>query len=309
MLFYVHGQDRPGVQAEMEVLAEAHWSYMDRFADRLILRGPMLSGDGAEHTGSVHVVDLADRVSAERFATEEPYWQAGLYWDITVARAVVLHHCEPAEELFAASALVTGQWPARPCDLPLSGADPDGQVSFVALLVDDDQSCTTGIVAVAEALPGEAAGIVQPLADRLGGEPVALTAQRWTRGGRPAELPGGQFREVRCEPGNRDRGLLPRDHVPDRDRARLLLGVAVDHRPPGPGIVGPLELAAELARVTEVDAGPQAGLPGGRGEAESACGVPIVHDRHRYVEPCVPGLRPRQHQQDPLQAERASGGG
>ena len=184
MPFYVYGQDRPGAQAEMEALAEAHWSYLDRFAGQLILRGPTLSDDGDEHTGSVHVVDLDGRASAERFATEEPYWQAGLYRDITVARAVVLHHCEPAEGPPAASALVTGQWPARPSDLPLPGADSDGRLAFVALLVDDGQSCTTGIVSVAGALPGEAARIVQPFADQLGGEPVALTAQRWTRGGR-----------------------------------------------------------------------------------------------------------------------------
>jgi uncharacterized protein len=143
-----------------------------------------LSGDGAEHTGSVHVVDLADRASAERFATEEPYWQAGLYRQVRVARAVVMHHCEPAEGLPAEGALVTGQWPARPSDLPLSGVDPDGRLSFVALLVDDDQSRATGIVSVVRALPGEAASIVQPLADQLTGGPVALTARRWTRGGR-----------------------------------------------------------------------------------------------------------------------------
>jgi len=184
MLFFVYGQDRPGAQAEMEALAEAHWSYMDQFAGRLLLRGPTLSDDGAEHTGSVHVVDMDDRAGAERFATEEPYWQAGLYHEVTVARAVVLHHCEPAEGLPAASALVTGQWPAQPSDLPLSGVDPDGRLAFVALLVDDDQSRTTGIVSVTGALPGEAARIVQPLADQLGGGPVALTAQRWTRGGR-----------------------------------------------------------------------------------------------------------------------------
>jgi YCII-related domain len=52
----------------MEALAEVHWSYMDQFADRLILRGPTLSDDGTEHTGSVHVVDLGDRAGAERFA-------------------------------------------------------------------------------------------------------------------------------------------------------------------------------------------------------------------------------------------------
>jgi uncharacterized protein YciI len=184
MPFYVYGQDRPGAQTEMEALAEAHWSYMDRFAGRLILRGPTLSGDGAEHTGSVHVVDMDDRACAERFATEEPYWRAGLYRDITVVRAVVLHHCEPAEGPPAASALVTGRWPVRPSDPPLSGIDPDGRVSFAAVLTGDGQSCTTGIVVVVRALPDEAAGIVQPLADQFGGEPVALTAQRWTRGGR-----------------------------------------------------------------------------------------------------------------------------
>jgi uncharacterized protein YciI len=173
----------------MEALAEAHWSYMDRFADRLLLRGPTLSGDGAEHTGSVHVVDLADRASAERFATEEPYWQAGLYRQVTVARTVVLHHLEPTEgERGSRSpdALITGHWPARPRDASphLPGGDPDSRLAFVALLVDDDQSHSTGIVSVAGALPDEAARIVQPLADQLAGEPVTLTAQRWARGGR-----------------------------------------------------------------------------------------------------------------------------
>jgi uncharacterized protein YciI len=192
MPFHVYGQDRPGAGAEMEALAEAHWSYMDRFADRLILRGPTLSDDGNEHTGSVHVVDLADRASAERFAAEEPYRQAGLYRRVTVARTVVLHHRQPAGGLPAAGApdaLVTGQWSAQPrrdrgpgLRLPVAG--PDSRVSFVAVLTGDDQSCTTGIVAVVRALPDKAASTVQPLADQLGGGPVALTAQRWTRGGR-----------------------------------------------------------------------------------------------------------------------------
>jgi uncharacterized protein len=192
MPFYVYGQDRPGALAEMEALAEVHWSYMDQFAGRLILRGPTLSGDGNEHTGSVHVVGLADRASAERFAAEEPYARAGLYQRITVARAVVLHNREPAGGLPAVGApdaLVTGQWPAQPRrdrgpGLRLPAAGPGSRVSYVAVLTGDDQSCTTGIVVVVRALPDEAASTVQPFADQLGGGPVALTAQRWTPGGR-----------------------------------------------------------------------------------------------------------------------------
>ena len=191
MPFYVHAQDRPEVETEMIDLAEAHWSYMDRFADRLVLRGPTLSEDGVHHTGSVHVVDLAGRPGAERFATEEPYWRAGLYRDVTAVRAVVLLDREPAGSPTSEvpHALVTGRWPGRPRDAAdpdprAQGADPDGRLSFVALLVDDDRSHTTGIVSVLRALPDEAPRILQPFADRLAGGPVALTAQRWSRGGR-----------------------------------------------------------------------------------------------------------------------------
>ncbi|MFD4142580.1 YciI family protein [Streptomyces sp. NPDC058572] len=195
MPFYVHAQDRPGIATELLDLAEAHWSYMDRFDDRLILRGPTLSDDGTEHTGSVHVVDLDDRAGAERFATEEPYWLAGLYGHLTTARTVVLLQREPTGSPLTsepdALTLITGQWTPEPRNADdtgetgqLPGVGPDSRLSFVAVLVDDNQSRTTGIVSVVQALPDEALKTVQPLADRLAGEPVALTAQRWCRGGR-----------------------------------------------------------------------------------------------------------------------------
>jgi uncharacterized protein YciI len=192
MPFYIYGQDRPGAGAEMAGLTETHWSYMDAFAGRLILRGPTLSSDGEEHTGSVHVVDLADRASAERFATEEPFWLAGLYQQVTAVRTVVLLHREPAKgppTPEVPSTLVTGHWPPQLSNAGdtgprLAGAGPDSRVSFLAVLVDDDQSHTTGIVSTVRALPGQALNIVQPLADQFAGQPVALTAQRWQRGGR-----------------------------------------------------------------------------------------------------------------------------
>lgn len=193
MPFYVHGQDRQGVKADMLDLAEAHWSYMDRFADRLILRGPTLSDDGVEHTGSIHVIDVADRVSAERFATEEPYWLAGLYRRVTTVRAVVLLlRREPTEgspTVRAPHALITGEWPRKPRNTRHTeegrlGMDLDSRVRFVAVLVDDNQSHSTGIVSVVRALPAQAAGIIGPSVAQLTGEHVTLTAQRWQRGGR-----------------------------------------------------------------------------------------------------------------------------
>ena len=188
MPFFVYGQDRPGAGPGLTSLTEAHWSYMDRFAG-LILRGPTLSADGAEHTGSVHVVDLDDRAAADRFATEEPFWRAGLYSALTVARAVILLRREPpgAAVPQEPQALVTGTWPARARGAArpaLPGGEPDSRVSFLAVLTSDDQSAVTGIAAVAAARPAAALSIIQPLADQLTGAPAPLAARRWTFGGR-----------------------------------------------------------------------------------------------------------------------------
>ncbi|MEV6103546.1 YciI family protein [Streptomyces sp. NPDC051940] len=192
MPYYVHAQDKPGVGERLMELAEEHWSYMDRFADGLILRGPTLSEDGEEHTGSVHVVDLDDRAAAERFAAEEPYWSAGLYEDVTADRTVVLLDRPSASDPLAAGlplALVIARWPAKDRgadDLEPQSSDitMDGRMRFVAVLVDDDEARTTGVVAVVTTVPEDAHRVVRPLADRLAGEPTTLTAQRWTRGGR-----------------------------------------------------------------------------------------------------------------------------
>ncbi|MFD3688828.1 YciI family protein [Nocardiopsis sp. NPDC058631] len=192
MLFHVHAEDRPGLGTEMFDLAEEHWSYMDRFDARLVLRGPTLSDDGEEHTGSIHVVEAPDRAAAERFATEEPYWSAGLYAGVTAVRAVVLFDRGPESDPDAAEAphtLITGEWAPRPhsgggSDPLPPATGPGGRLLFAALLVDDGGSHTNGMIAAVRALPDEAVEIVRPFADRLAGAAVALAAQRWCRGGR-----------------------------------------------------------------------------------------------------------------------------
>jgi len=45
---------------------------MDRYADRMIARGPTLDGDGTP-TGSVHVLDLPDPGAARTLLTPDRY--------------------------------------------------------------------------------------------------------------------------------------------------------------------------------------------------------------------------------------------
>ncbi|MGH6657111.1 MAG: YciI family protein, partial [Actinocrinis sp.] len=46
MEFFCYHRDRPGSRVLREEMLEEHWSYMDRFAQRMIARGPTLADDG-----------------------------------------------------------------------------------------------------------------------------------------------------------------------------------------------------------------------------------------------------------------------
>ena len=81
MDFLVYSRAVPSA-ADIETdpaLNEEHWSYMDRFADGMIARGPTLAADRATWTGSLHVLDLPSVEAAHQFVEREPYNRAGLF--------------------------------------------------------------------------------------------------------------------------------------------------------------------------------------------------------------------------------------
>lgn len=85
MEYFFYCRDRPATDRLLEEFAEAHWSFMDGFADAMIARGPTVDADGA-HTGSMHIVNLPNAETARVFAFEEPYFQAGVYADVLMRR-------------------------------------------------------------------------------------------------------------------------------------------------------------------------------------------------------------------------------
>jgi uncharacterized protein YciI len=80
----VLGRDGPQFVHEEHPLHEEHQAYMDRWQPRLLARGPLLSPDGDEHQGSVHVVRVDDPHMGHAFAFEEPFAAAGWYAAVTV---------------------------------------------------------------------------------------------------------------------------------------------------------------------------------------------------------------------------------
>lgn len=81
MDFLIHSRAGPSA-ANLEddpALDEQHWSYMDRFADGMIARGPTLGVDRATWTGSIHILDLPSAAAVHRFLEGEPYNRTGVY--------------------------------------------------------------------------------------------------------------------------------------------------------------------------------------------------------------------------------------
>ncbi len=86
MEYFFYGRDKAGTQMLRAETTEAHWLFMDRYADAMIARGPTLTADRTRATGSMHMVDLSDAGAARVFAYEEPYYRAGVFAEVLVRR-------------------------------------------------------------------------------------------------------------------------------------------------------------------------------------------------------------------------------
>jgi uncharacterized protein YciI len=84
--YFLYCRDRPGTGKLLAELSEAHWSFMDSYAEAMIARGPTLTPDRTAHTGSMHIVDLQGAQQVRVFAFEEPYYRAGVYSEVLVRR-------------------------------------------------------------------------------------------------------------------------------------------------------------------------------------------------------------------------------
>ena len=86
MEYFVYGWDRVGAFELKGRMTEEHWAFMDGYADELIARGPTLTDDGEETTGSLHIVELPDVEAARKFTYDEPYYQAGVFDSVLLCR-------------------------------------------------------------------------------------------------------------------------------------------------------------------------------------------------------------------------------
>ena len=86
MLYIIYQEDRPGAEALRAAQREAHFAYLERHRDILVLGGALLADDGATRTGSVLIVNVPDLAAAEAFSRDEPFRKAGLFSIVKISR-------------------------------------------------------------------------------------------------------------------------------------------------------------------------------------------------------------------------------
>lgn len=190
--FLVIGRDAPGVGDALDALAPSHWDYMDRFASRLVARGPILSADGEEHTGSVHILTASSADEAQRFADEEPYRRANLYASVTVTRfenllgQTMWERAPATPSAFSTLLLaevVPSPWPVPALQRLQAAAAASASWVFLGLLRSAHDRCT-GIAAAADLSFEAAERALRALLECGGMRAVSVELNRWQRGGR-----------------------------------------------------------------------------------------------------------------------------
>lgn len=81
MYFVIHALDRADAGTLRAVTRSEHLKYLNRF--EVLFGGPLL--DEAERMcGSLIVVDLPDRAAVDELVAGDPYFQAGLFAEVTI---------------------------------------------------------------------------------------------------------------------------------------------------------------------------------------------------------------------------------
>lgn len=91
MLFALICHDRPNqLQLRLSVRPD-HLAYLAAHADQIVYAGPLLDEAEGTPNGSLLILDVPDRASAEAFASGDPYALAGLFRDV---------HIVPTKQVF-----------------------------------------------------------------------------------------------------------------------------------------------------------------------------------------------------------------
>lgn len=173
-------------------LDERHWTYVDRVAEGLLARGPLLGPDRQSWTGSIHVLAMPSPEAVREFIRDEPYQQAGAYaahsvWRFSnlIGRTMWEFGTVSEAPLFFLLAPPGPSAPLGPAESPQLPPELAESLAVCGILdeVDAEASVRRGVAAAAPAPDRDAANeLFERCFPSLIGAPHEL--HDWTFGGR-----------------------------------------------------------------------------------------------------------------------------
>ncbi len=86
MLYIIYQVDKPDSEPLRAQARVAHFAYLDRHKDILVLGGALLADENDSRLGSVLIVNVPSRAAADAFSESEPFRKAGLFQSVSVTR-------------------------------------------------------------------------------------------------------------------------------------------------------------------------------------------------------------------------------
>ena len=86
MLYIIYQEDGPGSAAIRQRVKQAHFDYLEKHKDILVLGGAMLADGDDARIGSVLILNVPNRAAAEAFSANEPLRNAGVFKSVKITR-------------------------------------------------------------------------------------------------------------------------------------------------------------------------------------------------------------------------------
>lgn len=86
MLYIIYQEDGPGSKELREIHKPAHFAYLEKYKDILVLGGALLAEEDDARIGSVRILNVPDRATAEPFSENEPLRKAGTFASVKITR-------------------------------------------------------------------------------------------------------------------------------------------------------------------------------------------------------------------------------
>ena len=89
MLFAIYALDDPGAGAKRQAVHAEHVAHLKTAKDQgvtIVIGGPLLADDGKASIGSLMVLDVPDRATAEKFNNADPFARNGVWAKVEIQR-------------------------------------------------------------------------------------------------------------------------------------------------------------------------------------------------------------------------------